>query len=61
MQRGIGFVVENNLGDAGAVTQIDKNDAAEIAAAVNPAHERGGFAGIGSAEFSAAMCTLEIT
>ena len=58
MQPGIGFVVENNLGDAGAVTQIDKNDVAEIAAAVNPAHERDGFAGIGSAEFSATMCAL---
>ena len=61
VQRGIGFVVEDDLGDAGAVTQVDENDAAEVAAAVNPAHEGGGFAGIGGAEFSAAMCALEIT
>jgi hypothetical protein len=60
MQPGIGFV-ENNLRDSGAVPQIDKNDAAQIAAAVNPAHERDGFAGIGDAEFSATMSALQIT
>jgi hypothetical protein len=60
MQHGIGLV-ENDLRDSSTVAQIDKNDAAQIAAAVNPAHERNGFAGIGGAEFSATMSALEIT
>ena len=43
---GEGFV-ENDLGDAGAVAEIEEDEVAVVAAAVDPAHEGGGFGGVG--------------
>ncbi len=42
--------VDDDLGDAGAVAQINEDDVAEVAAAVDPSHEDGFLAGIGGAE-----------
>ena len=45
--------VEDDLRDAGAVAKIDEDEVAEIAAAVDPAHENDAAAGIGGAKFAA--------
>jgi len=50
--------VEDNLGDAGAVAEIDKDQVAVIAAAVDPAHESDGLACIGGTQFAATMRPL---
>jgi hypothetical protein len=47
------FAVENYLEHAGAVAQINKNEAAEVAAAADPAHGYGAGAGVLRAEFAA--------
>ena len=47
VSRGIEFAIDHNLRNSGAVAQVNKNDAAEVAAAVDPSHEHGFFAGIG--------------
>ena len=44
------FVVEHDLGDAAAVAQIDEDDVAEIAAAVDPSHEDSFLARVGEAQ-----------
>ncbi len=43
MRRRIQFAVHHHLGHTGTVTQVNKNDAAEIASAVDPSHEHGFF------------------
>ena len=37
--RGAGFLVEDDLGDAGAVAHVEEDEVAVVAAAVDPAHE----------------------
>ncbi len=56
-----GFGGDDDLGDAAAVAQIEEDEVAEIAAAVDPSHEYDGGAGIGGAEGSAHMSAFEIT
>jgi hypothetical protein len=58
MALGRDFFVEDNLRDAVAVAQVEEDEVAVIAAAVDPAHEGDGFAGVGSAEFAAGMGAL---
>jgi hypothetical protein len=36
---GCGLLVDDDLGDAGAVAQIEEDEATVVAAAVDPAHE----------------------
>jgi hypothetical protein len=48
--------VEDHLGDAPAVAQIDENNPAMIAAAEHPAHEDGFLVKEGSAEIVAGVC-----
>ena len=61
MQRRIGAVVEDQLGGAGAVAEIDEDQVAEIAAAVDPAHEHHLFACIVSTKLSAHVRAPKIT
>jgi hypothetical protein len=46
------------LRDAVAVAQIEEDEVAVIAAAVDPAHEGDGLAGVGGAEFAAGVGAL---
>ena len=41
---GAGLLVDDDLGNAGAVAEVDEDEAAVVAAAVDPAHEGDGFA-----------------
>ena len=52
------FRVEDCLGDAGAVAQVDKYDAAVVADGVYPADEGGRLANVRSAQFAAGMSAV---
>ncbi len=54
-------LVEDDLGDAGAVAEIEKDEPAVVAAAVYPAHEGYGLAGVGGTQGSAPVSALEVT
>ncbi len=49
------FLVEHHLADAGAVAQIEEDQVAVVAAAVDPAHHDNVLAGVGGAQFAAAV------
>ena len=49
------LLVEHDLGDAGAVAQVEEDEVAVIAAAVDPAHQHHLFAGVGGAQCAAEM------
>ena len=49
---------EDDLGDALAVAQVDENDAAVVAARIDPTGQRGGLAHVGGAELGAGMGTV---
>ena len=53
------FLIEDNLGDAGAIAEIEEDEVAVVAAAVDPTHEGDGLAGVGAAEFAAGVRALE--
>ncbi len=57
---GPGVGGDDNLGEAGAIAQVNKDKVAEIAAAVDPSHENHGGAGVGGAESAAHMSALQI-
>ena len=50
--------MEDCLGDAGAVAQVDKYDAAVVADGVYPADEGGRLADVRSAQFAAGMSAV---
>ncbi len=52
---GLRFFVEDNLHDAGAVADVEKEQIAEVAAAVHPAHDDGVLAGVGGAQGAAVV------
>jgi hypothetical protein len=54
-------MIENNLDDAAAVAQVQKDEVAMVAAAVNPAHQHHLLTGVSGAQFTAQMCTLKIS
>jgi hypothetical protein len=58
MDSRIQFLVNHNLRDPTTVAQINKQQISKVAPPVNPAHEHGFLAGIGSAQFPAHMATL---
>ena len=60
MQRGVDLAIEDHLGNAAAVTDINKNEVAQVAAAVYPAHEHNFFVCIGGAQCAAGMRPLKI-
>lgn len=47
MSRGVQFAIEHDLRHAGAVAQVNEDDAAEVTTAIDPSHEHGFFSGIG--------------
>ena len=49
------LLVEDDLGDAGAVAQVEKDEVAVVAAAVDPAHEDYVLAGVGGAQVAAVV------
>jgi hypothetical protein len=51
--------VEHDLRLTRTVAKINKNQSSEIAATVNPTHERDGFSGVGGAKLAAPMCALQ--
>ena len=51
-------LIEDNLGDAGAVAEIEEDEVAVIAAAIDPAHQDDIFAGIAGAKLTAGMGAL---
>jgi len=53
------LLVEHDLGDAGAVAEVEKDEVAVIAAAVHPAHQNHLLAGVGGAQFAAKMRPFE--
>ena len=57
---GASLAAEDDLGDAGAVAQVDEDDLAEVAAAVDPSHEDGFLAGVGGAERPAHVSSSEV-
>jgi hypothetical protein len=52
------FFIEHNLSQTRAVAQVNKNQVAQITAAVHPAHEDSFFASVGGAQSSALVSTL---
>ncbi len=58
MNGSIQFVIEHDLGYAGAVAQVDEDNLAEVAAAVDPSHENDLFTGIGEPKRSAHMSSF---
>jgi hypothetical protein len=52
---------EDALRDAFAVAQVDKDHSAQVAAAMNPAHEHDALAGIFGGQFTAVVGALEVT
>ena len=57
---GIQFVIENDLRHAGAVAQVDEDNLAEVAAAVDPSHEHNFFSGVGGPKRSAHVSSSKI-
>jgi hypothetical protein len=53
-------VVENDLHDPGAVAQVDEDDLAQIATAVDPSHEYNFLASVRESELSAHVSSFEI-
>ena len=53
------LLVEDDLGDAGAVAQVEEDEVAVVAAAVDPAHEDHLLAGVGGAQVAAEMRPFE--
>jgi hypothetical protein len=52
--------IEDDLGDTGAVAQIDEDNVPEVVAPVDPSHQRGLFARFGEAESAAHVSSPEI-
>ncbi len=58
---GAGLGGDDDLGDAAAVAQVEEDQVAEVAAAVDPSHENDFGAGIGGAQRPTHMSAFEIT
>ncbi len=54
------LLIEHDLGDAGAVAEVEEDEVAVVAAAVDPAHEDDVFAGLFGAEISAHVGAGEV-
>jgi hypothetical protein len=51
-------LIEDDLGDAGAVAEVEEDEVAVIAASVDPPHQHNIFAGIAGAKLTAGMGAL---
>ena len=58
---GLRLLVEDYLHDAGAVAHVEEKQIAEVAPAVDPAHDRGVAAIVGGAQRAAVMRSFQIT
>ena len=58
---GAGVGGDHHLGDAAAVAQVDEDQVAEVATAIDPAHEHNVRTGIGGAQRSAHVSTFQVT
>jgi hypothetical protein len=56
----LGVFVKDKLGNAFAIAQVDENHSAQIAAAMDPAHEQGSLAGIGGAQLAAVVGAAQV-
>ena len=54
------FFIEDNLKDAGAVADVEKEEIAEVAAAMDPAHDDDVAAVVGRAQLAAIMRALQL-
>jgi hypothetical protein len=52
--------LEHDLGDAVTVAQVGEDDSAMVAAAVDPAHEKGALPGVTGAKLSAGVGAAEV-
>ena len=57
---GIGFFIEDDLHDAGAIADVEEEEIAEVATLGDPAEDDGVFAGVGGAKGAAVVCAFEI-
>ena len=57
---GAGVGLEDHLGDAAAIAQIDEHAAAVIAAGVHPAEEDDALAGVAGAQRAAVVGALQV-
>jgi len=55
------LLVEDNLGNAAAIADVEKDEVAVVAAAIDPAHEDDVLAGVGGAKIAAHMGAFEST
>ena len=53
------LLVENDLGDAAAVAEVEEDEVAVVAAAVDPAHEDDVLACVGGAQIAAEVGAFE--
>jgi hypothetical protein len=51
---------ENQLRHAVAIAQVNEESPAQVAAAMDPAHQQGALAGIGGAQFAAGMRAAKV-
>ena len=58
---GMQLLIEDDLGDSGAVAQIDENQLAQIAAAMHPAHQHDVFIGVGCAQIAAVVGAFQVS
>jgi len=54
------LLVENDLGDASAVAEIEEDEVAVVAAPVDPAHQHHLLAGVSGAQCAAEMRAFKI-
>jgi hypothetical protein len=54
------FLIEQDLRQARAVAQINEDQLAQIAAAMDPAHQQGALSGVRSTQFPAGMCAAKV-
>ena len=57
---GAGRRLEDDLGEAAAIAQVDEHAAAVVAAGGNPAEQDDALAGVAAAQAAAVMCSLEV-
>src|SRR5262249_22653637 len=60
VHRGVAIGPENDLGYAVAVAKVDEVDSAQIAAAMNPAHQDGALACIGGAKLTTSVGAAKV-
>jgi hypothetical protein len=60
MQHFVRLFIEYDLGDAGAVADVNENQVPKVSAAMHPSHENHALADIARAQFAAIVSALTI-